>query len=131
MFKNKADFQRFLDDRLDEANRRDRAIQNRQLNEAWLRDAEAERHKIAQAARALILGDVHHKGPGSDTRGLLVEGYNDDQLIKAMLENLSGAVLAIAAGEEFDLDKLRKGTTATLSTEVPEPATDTNDSQEA
>ena len=96
MFDSKKDFEDFIKKTVSSTVRYElgqaHARQNEQLNRAWLRDMEAERPRIAASVRQHVLGDVHPKGPGSDVRGLLVEGWRDDQIIKAAVDEIRAAL---------------------------------------
>ena len=96
MFKNKSELESFIKGIVSSTVRYElgqaHARQNEQLNRAWLRDMEAERPRIAASVRQHVLGDVHPKGPGSDVRGLLVEGWRDDQIIKAAVDEIRAAL---------------------------------------
>lgn len=105
MFKDKNEFKSFIDARLDEGHRRNRAIQNKQLHPAIQKD-------LASAATQIytrIMGDVHPKGRGSDFRGQAVEIDLGVQKILALTESLVGAHSAVENGEEYDSEKFWAG----------------------
>lgn len=85
------------------------AMHTTKLHQAFQRDLAALGEWLVDAVFHRIMGDVHHRGRGSDFRGTVVEVDRAVQEVKALVEGLVGAVGAIDGGESFDRDAFWRG----------------------